>query len=195
MTPLVGEMESDWFLKVNPLGKIPVIEDGDFRLAESVAILKYLAMTRSTPDHWYPQDTRQRALVDEFMAWQHTGMKRYAADVLTNQVMIPLKTGQPVNTEKLNADCVLLDKVLNLMENYFLARGDFLAGNDVTLADLLSVPELIQLASVGYPLGRNRPRMAKWLEVLKARLQPHFDEIHKDMFAFGANPKFYKKDW
>jgi glutathione S-transferase len=40
---MTGEHTKDPFTKLNPSGLIPVLEDGDFVLSESSAILKYLA--------------------------------------------------------------------------------------------------------------------------------------------------------
>src|SRR5262249_2165553 len=37
------EHKSDWFLKLNPLGQLPVLEDGDLILRDAQAILVYLA--------------------------------------------------------------------------------------------------------------------------------------------------------
>ena len=51
-----------------------MIQDGDFALTESVAIMKYLASTRDIADHWYPKDSKSRARVDEYLAWQHQGI-------------------------------------------------------------------------------------------------------------------------
>ena len=54
---------ADWHLAVNPLGGIPALVDGDFRLAESNTILRYLA-DRFERDDLYPRDPRERATVD-----------------------------------------------------------------------------------------------------------------------------------
>ena len=51
----------------------------------SVAILIYLA-SFSTQDHWYPENRRQRALVDEYMAWQHTGLRKHGMALFIQQV-------------------------------------------------------------------------------------------------------------
>ena len=48
------EHKSAWFLALNPLGQVPVIEDGDFRLRDAQAILVYLAAKYDEGGRWYP---------------------------------------------------------------------------------------------------------------------------------------------
>src|ERR1044071_1003594 len=69
-----GEHKSPAFLKMNPSGLVPVLEDGDFVLTESSAILKYLADKHNTPD--YPKDIKKRAHVNERMDWFNTQFYR-----------------------------------------------------------------------------------------------------------------------
>ena len=51
------------FLRLNPLGLVPVIDDGGFVLRESHAILRYLAAKHGRHD-LYPSDLRLRARVE-----------------------------------------------------------------------------------------------------------------------------------
>ena len=46
------------FKKVNPNGKVPAIKDNGFNLYESHTILRYLAISKGCPDHWYPKDLK-----------------------------------------------------------------------------------------------------------------------------------------
>ncbi len=62
------------FLALNPVGGIPVLEDGDLVVSESQAILRYLA-AREGRDDLYPADPRGRALVDEFLDRFATGIR------------------------------------------------------------------------------------------------------------------------
>src|SRR5947207_5924933 len=50
------------YLSINPSAQVPVLEDGDFRLTESSAILKYLADKVSSPA--YPKDLQKRARIN-----------------------------------------------------------------------------------------------------------------------------------
>ena len=54
----------DWFLKISPLGKTPVLVVGDKAIFESAVILEYLEETQPHPLH--PQDPLARA---EHRAW------------------------------------------------------------------------------------------------------------------------------
>jgi glutathione S-transferase len=56
-------------LALNPNGKVPVLVDGGFVLWESRAINAYLA-SKVPERNLYPQDLRERALVDQWSLWQ-----------------------------------------------------------------------------------------------------------------------------
>ena len=69
-----GEHMRDPYSVVNPSKQVPAIQDGDFCLTESSAILKYLADKVNSPA--YPKDLQKRARVNERMDWLNTGFYR-----------------------------------------------------------------------------------------------------------------------
>lgn len=63
------ETKQPAFLAINPMGKVPALTDGDFKLWESNAILTYLA-TKFPETNALPADPRGRADVDRWLHWQ-----------------------------------------------------------------------------------------------------------------------------
>jgi glutathione S-transferase len=69
-----GEQKQDWFLKINPNGRIPAIVDRDednFAVFESGAILIYLA---EKSGKFLPTDVRDRSLVMQWLMFQMGGI-------------------------------------------------------------------------------------------------------------------------
>src|SRR5262245_32165270 len=65
--PRTGETQTAEFGRINPRRKIPVLQDGDFTIAESPAIIAYLSETYGTADNaLIPRDPRQRA---QWLEW------------------------------------------------------------------------------------------------------------------------------
>ena len=48
------EHKSAWFLRLDPLGQVPVVEDGDLTLCDAQAILTHLAARYDRSGRWYP---------------------------------------------------------------------------------------------------------------------------------------------
>ena len=69
-----GEHTKPPYTDMNPNALVPMIEDGDLKLTESSAILKYLADKIGSPA--YPKDLKQRAKVNEMMDWLNTNFYR-----------------------------------------------------------------------------------------------------------------------
>lgn len=95
----------------------------------------------------------------------------------------------PVNQEKLRRFQAELELTLDQIENHFLKDRDFLTGADMSIADLLGVCELMQPLATGCDVTEGRPKLGAWMNRVKERLQPHFDEAHaivyrvRDMFV------------
>ncbi|NXS13066.1 GSTT1 transferase, partial [Neodrepanis coruscans] len=112
----------------------------------STAILLYLARKFKTPDHWYPSDLQKRARVDEYLAWQHTNIRAKASKVFLSKVLLPLITGQPLSAEKHEAVTEDLNVILKQFEEKFLQDKPFIAGSEISLADIVALVELMQVS-------------------------------------------------
>ncbi len=71
---MTGEHHQEPYVSINPNRLVPVLDDGDLRLTESSAILKYLADKIDSPA--YPKDLLARAKVNEMMDWFNTNFYR-----------------------------------------------------------------------------------------------------------------------
>ena len=60
--PRSGETKTQEYTRLNPRQKIPLLQDGDFKIAESPAIAAYLSNTYGTPETaLIPSDPREQA--------------------------------------------------------------------------------------------------------------------------------------
>jgi glutathione S-transferase len=118
---------SEEFKRLNPLGQIPVLVDGDTVLADSAAIMVYLAKKYAPDSHWLPQDALAAAEVQRWLSLA-AGELRFGP--ATARVTMLWGDGKvPEATER------LCTRLLVFMEQHLAAR-EWLVGNGPTLADL-----------------------------------------------------------
>jgi len=169
---------TDTFAKLNPFKKVPVLEHDGFRLTESVAIFQYLCRTYPVNDHWYPKDSQKQARVDEYMSWQHITLRAYGSMVFQVKVIIPRMTGEAVNQKRAAFFENGLEGVLDTMETIWLKDNPYIAGKELSIADLLAVTELEQPGMTGYDVKDGRPNIAQYMNRVRLDLQPHYDDVH-----------------
>jgi glutathione S-transferase len=84
-----GEHKSPAYLARNPNGKVPTLEDGDFWLWESNAIMGYLADKK--PGHTlYPMDAHARADVNRWLFWESAHFGAACYTLATERVIKPM---------------------------------------------------------------------------------------------------------
>ncbi|XP_026177517.1 glutathione S-transferase theta-2 [Mastacembelus armatus] len=177
-----GENRTPDFAKLNPMQKVPVLVDHGFILTESDAILKYLASRADVPQHWYPRQPERRARVDEYTAWHHSNTRPHAAKVFMLEVLLPARSGSQVDEERLIRALSQLDDTLDKLETMFLRRQPFLCGDDVTVADLLAVCELMQPLGGGRDVLQARPQLRRWRSKVQAAVGDAFDRAHAVLY-------------
>lgn len=115
------------FLAMNPFGQIPVLKDGDIVLADSNAILVYLAGKYDASGQWLPNDPVSAARVQR---WLSVAAGPLAYGPAASRRICLLKTPQDLPTAQNVATGLL--RVLDTV----LATDTYLAGESPTIADL-----------------------------------------------------------
>ena len=115
------------FLAMNPFGQIPVLKDGDTVLADSNAILVYLARKYDASGQWLPNDPVSAARVQR---WLSVAAGPLAYGLAASRRICLLKTPQDLPTAQNVATGLL--RVLDTV----LATDTYLAGESPTIADL-----------------------------------------------------------
>ena len=181
MASKVGS-KGEAYLKLNPLGTVPTLEDGGVVVMESAAMLSYLANKHQWTD-LYPQEPAARARVDSFMHWHHAGTRTLAGGFAVPYLRPDLsKALGKDGVEKARQTAV---SALQLLETHWLASDPFLAASHPTLADLLAYEEVAQIAPSFFNLVdlAPYPRIAAWLSRMAA--QPYHDDVHAALAALG----------
>ena len=75
-----------------------------------------------------------------------------------------------------------MEKTIGYLENVFLKDQLYLCGDDITIADLLGVCELMQPMTAGEDIFQGHDKLKAYVERVQGRLQPHFDEAHKFIY-------------
>jgi glutathione S-transferase len=163
-----GEHRQPAYTALNPNALVPLLEDGEFRLTESSAILKYLADKFDSP--LYPKGLQQRARVNERMDWFNTQLSR---DYCFGLVFAQLLPHHRRRSDEAQAGTVQWgqerSKVwLQVLNDHILGPGrNYVCGDAITIADyfgagLLTLGEVIGCDFAAYPYVQG------WLARVKA---------------------------
>lgn len=184
-----GGTDTPEFKAVNPLGRVPVIDDAGFHLSESHAIMRYLTWTRladTKPDVYFLNDAKKRARVDELLDWHHTVLRQGASPYCFSSSIGPAVFGLDAAALRPRAESTrpALQRALWQLDTVLLKRpeaGPFLMGPAMSIADYSMACELYQLKVLepeqsAIILGRN-PRVQAWQEAVKKACAPHWDAV------------------
>jgi glutathione S-transferase len=150
------------FLKVNPNGHVPSIEDDGLVLHESLAINLYLAKKHGGP--LAPANLAEDGLMTMWALWAATEVEPHSLTVLNHRVSKPPAERDPklaeAAVEALHAPFASLDKQLG-------ASGTVVGGR-FTVADI-NIAEVFRYAMPAPELFEAAPRVKAWLAACHAR--------------------------
>jgi glutathione S-transferase len=173
-----GESRTPAMLAKNPNGKVPILEDGDFVLWESAAMLGYIAATAGRTD-LAPTTPRERAEVDRWTSWEGAHFSPAVRKVAFERIVKKLAgLGAPdeavvkTGIEEFAARASVLEQSLGTKE-YVCGR--------LTIADFALAPYAALTASCGLDF-EPYPKAKAWLGRMAAR-----DSMKKTLaYARGA---------
>jgi glutathione S-transferase len=146
------------FLKLNPLGQIPVLEDGELVLNDSNAILVYLARRYAPESNWLPDEPVAAAQVQRWLSIA-AGELRYGPAAARVMALF----GTPGDREACRA---IGARVLAFMEKHLGGR-DWLAAEHPTIADLACYSYIAHAPEGGIKL-EPYPAVREWLRRVEA---------------------------
>ena len=154
------------FLAASPFRKIPAMEDGDFTLCDSTAIVTYLDKLNPQPEP--PGGPREAAKAIWFEEFADTILVAAAGKVLFNRFVGPRLMGVPGDEAVAEQGLKDLVPVLDYLESQC---GDgWLTGGEFSIGDIAVAAAL---RSMGYidmePDAATHPRTAAWYARVKAR--------------------------
>jgi glutathione S-transferase len=179
-----GEQRGAAFMARNPSCLVPVLEDGDFRMTESSAILKYLASRFDAPE--YPKNLEQRAKIDEAMDWFNTQFYRDFGYGLVYPQLFPHHR-RPTDEQQQGTIAWGQQKSkgwLAVLDQSLLGNNDYVANNRISIADyfgvcLVTAGELIRCGFGDYPNVR------RWVERMKSL--ESWPKVNEVLYGFAAS--------
>jgi glutathione S-transferase len=182
-----GEHVREPYVQLNPNQLVPALEDGDFKLTESSAILKYLAEKIGSPA--YPKDLKQRAKVNEMMDWFNTQVCR---DMAYGFVYPQIFPGHKRGSDEVQAATLAWNKErakkwLKVLDEKLIGPDKaFLCGDAITIADYFG-SSFVALGEVTRCDYSAYPNITRWLGNMK-RLKS-WNKVNETINGFAASLK------
>ena len=149
-----GRTDTADYRAMNPTGLVPTLQEDEFTLWESNAILRYLATSHAAGTAFWPADPRARATVDHWMDAQQTLLNRPMSQVFWGLVRTP------PDKRDLTAITAAIEETAKAwaMITPGLERHAFIAGPDFSLSDIPWGVHAHRWFGMDY-LGLSRPEM------------------------------------
>ena len=161
-----GRTDSPDYRSMNPLGLVPSLEDGETRLFESNAILRYLCNAYAPNTPLYPVAPAPRAQVESWMDFQQTAQSRPASTIFLGLVRTP---PEKRDNAAIAAAVTELARVWTICAGQAQGKGGFLCGPALTLADIAFAPHLHRWFHMPIENRPDVPGLRAWYD----RMAPH----------------------
>jgi glutathione S-transferase len=158
-----GIVKTPEYLARNPNGLVPMIEDDQVQLWESNAIVRYLC-ARHAPDTLYPLALPRRFDAERWMDWQQTTLSPAGRTAFLQWIRTPADRR---DAEAIARSVAATEPLMALVDHH-LSRQPFMAGDQLTMADLPIACEVHRWINLPQP-RTERPHLDRWYAAILAR--------------------------
>ena len=155
---LKGEQKTPQFLRLNPNGRTPVLQDGDFALWESDAIIQYLAERK--PGLLVPADPQGRALVAQWLAWDMADWDAACAILLFEHLVKRFFTDAPADPATVKVGEEKFAKAAAVLDAHLAERSHVL-GDTLSVVDFALAAPLLYAQPCKFPVAPFK-HIARW---------------------------------
>jgi glutathione S-transferase len=157
-----GVVDTPEYRRMNPMGRVPTIDDGGFVLWESHTIVRYLCAKHSAGNLW-PTDLRLRAGAERWMDWAFS-FQAAMRDVFWGLIRTP---PEKRDAKAIAAGCKQSAELAAMLDAHLAARP-YVAGASFTMGDIPIGCEVQRWLRV--PIERPPlPHLEAWFERLRER--------------------------
>ncbi|MGD0102443.1 MAG: glutathione S-transferase family protein [Rhodopila sp.] len=149
-----GKTDTPEYRAMNPTGLVPTLQEGDFTLWESNAILRYVAQVHASGSPLWPADPHARANIDRWMDAQQTVLNRPMSIVFWGLVRTPAAQRDLTAVAASIAETARAWRMIEAKLN----AHDYIAGADFSLCDIPWGVHAHRWFGMGYQ-GLERPEM------------------------------------
>ena len=184
---MTGEHLKPAYAAINPNRLVPVLEDGEFRMCESSAILKYLAEKTGSPA--YPEALQAKAKVNEAMDWFNANFYKDFGYGLIYPQLFPWHR-RPDAAVQAGTIAWAKEKskgwLTTLDQTMIGAQKSFLCGDRATIADYFGA-EIVELGATIRCNWSPYPNVARWLSNMRAIAS--WPKVHEAFYGWAASLK------
>jgi glutathione S-transferase len=147
------EHKTERFLKLSPLGELPVLEDGDVRLRDAQSILVYIARQYDRSNTWFPDAPDSMGRI---MQWLSFGGNELMA---ASGARLVRMLNYPFDLPALQARAIA---ALRILEAH-LSDREFLELGHPTIGDIACFPHVAMAGEAGIEL-KPYSNILRWID-------------------------------
>ena len=170
--------------KYNPTGQVPILVDGDFVVWESSAIAFYLNEKFSLPGNWFGNTLEQRALIQQYLHWHSTTLRRGAGAFFYSHFAEYI-WGERDYSKEIEKGHFVLRESMAILQGW-LEKTEYVCGDEISFADLQGFHEFVSHYSgnvIPEAQWDEFPRVKAWYHKLAAR--PHAQTVSTTIAEIG----------